>query len=86
MTPMHPNDAIAYIGNNAKPEWSIVNFKDELIGQPECWKLFISSPDDSRWHQVLNHPAPFLQLDWVIKAMYENGLPVSSMPITIGWD
>ena len=84
---MHPNDALDYIASNESPEWAIINFPDEAAPNQECWKLFLSSASDSKWHQVLECHPPFIQLDWVIKAMYENGLPVSTMPIAINdWD
>ena len=52
MTPLCLDDANAYIGNNIKPTWAIINFPEELPGKSECWKLFLSSEEDSNWHQV----------------------------------
>ncbi len=86
-----PHNVLKYIQDHENPSWAIINFPDEVISfyyptEPTevagCWRLFFSSEDDSRWHQVLNDP-PYLQLDWVIKAMYDNGLPVESMPMAI---
>ena len=79
-SPMHPNDALAYLGNNSHPQWAISNYPDENPGQ-ECWKLLLSCESDGYWNQVFDKS--FLRLDLVVKAMYENGLPVSTIPMEI---
>ena len=81
---MHPNDAAEYIRTQLDPELMINNFEDEHP-DGECWKIFLTSESDSYWHQVFDEC--FLRLDWAIKALYDNGLPVASVQIGISnWD
>lgn len=86
MIPMHPNDAIAFIGKNSNPIWAIINFPDTAKDGGECWRLFITDEiEGNAWHQVFDHDFP--RLDRVIRWMYENSLPVSTIPISINdWD
>lgn len=77
---MHPNEALEYIRAQTNPEWAIINFREENP-DGECWKIFLSAESDSTWNQVFKHG--FLRLDWALKCMYDNGLPVTAIPMGI---